>query len=110
MSEKRYSSCLDLGKRMYLIVLTFSGSGEIPFLDILCPKNFSLVAPKTDLLSLFTFKRDFRILLNAFSMQMSSWFRVYPHMMISSWLFLSLSQPFIVSSISCWETSLALCM
>ena len=41
MPKKRGRSCLDLGKGMSLIALTFSGSSETPFLDIFCPKNFS---------------------------------------------------------------------
>ena len=47
MPKKRCKSCLKLGKGMSLIGLAFSGSGEIPFSDILCPKNISSVAPKT---------------------------------------------------------------
>ena len=41
MPKKRCKSCLDLGKGMSLIALTFSGFGEIPFPDILFPKNIT---------------------------------------------------------------------
>ena len=46
MPKKRCKSCLDFGKGMFFIALSFSGSGEIPITDILCPKNISLIAPK----------------------------------------------------------------
>ena len=49
MSKKRCRSCLDLGKGMSLTALTFDGSGEILFPDIMCPKSISSVAPKTHL-------------------------------------------------------------
>ena len=70
MSKKRCKSCLELGKGMSLIAVTFSGSGEIPFSDILCPKNISSVAPKTHLF-LFSFKPNFQILFKTSSAQMS---------------------------------------
>lgn len=54
MPEKLCKTCLDFEKSISLIALTFSGSEEIPFSDILCPKNISSVAPKTHL-SLFSF-------------------------------------------------------
>ena len=38
MPKKRCKSCSELGKRMSLIALTFSGSGEIPFSDICVPR------------------------------------------------------------------------
>ena len=71
MPKNRWISCLDLGKGMSLIALTFSGSDEIPFPDIFCPKNITSVAPKTHL-PLFSFKSDFRILLKTCSVQMSN--------------------------------------
>ena len=67
--KKRCKSCLDIGKGMSLIALTFSGSVEIPFSHILCPKNISSVAPKTHL-SLFSFKPAFPILFNTYSVRM----------------------------------------
>ena len=71
MPKKRQKSCLGLGKGMSMIALTFSGSGEITFSDILCPKNISSVAPKTHLF-LFSFKPDFRILFKTSSVRMSN--------------------------------------
>ena len=68
---------------MPLIALTFSESGEILFLDILCPEKISSVAPKTDL-PLFIFKPDFRILFETCSERTSNQFKVDPRMMISS--------------------------
>ena len=49
MPKRHQKSCLDLWKGM-----TFSESGEILFLDILCPENISSVAPKTHLPFLFS--------------------------------------------------------
>ena len=39
--------CPHLGKGMSLIAFTFSGSGEIFYTDIFCPKNINLVSRKT---------------------------------------------------------------
>ena len=50
MPNKRYRSCLNLGKDMSLIALNFSGSGDIRFPEILCPKNLSFVAQNTPVL------------------------------------------------------------
>ena len=58
------------GREIYNTV-TFSAFGEIPFSDILCPKNISSVAPKTHLF-LFSFKPDFRILFKTSSVRMSN--------------------------------------
>ena len=71
MPKKRCKSYTDLGKNMSLIALTFSGSGEIPFPDILCPKNISSVAPKEHL-PLFSFKSDFEILFKTCSVRISN--------------------------------------
>ena len=87
MPKKRCQCCTDFGKGKSLIALTFSGSGEIPSPDILSIKNISSVAPKEHL-PLFSFKPDFRILFKTCSVRMSYCFRVDPHMMISSRLFL----------------------
>ena len=81
MFNRCWTSCLDFGICVLLIALTFPGSGEIPFPDILFTKNISSVAPKTHL-SLFTFKPDFWILFKNCSVWMSNWFRVSPHIMI----------------------------
>ena len=43
------------------IALTSFESGQILFLDILCPENITSVAPETHL-NLFISKTDFRIL------------------------------------------------
>ena len=83
MPKKGCKSWLDFGKGMSLIALTFSGSGEISFPDILCINDCNTVAPKTDL-PLFSFKPEFRVLLKTCSVQMSNLFRVDPHMMILS--------------------------
>ena len=109
MPKKRCKSCTDFGKGKLLIALTLSRSGEIPFPDILCPKNFSSVAPKEHL-PLFSFKPDFPILFKTCSVRTSYWFRVDPHMVISSPLFLAPSQPSIISFMSCWKTSPVLCI
>ena len=77
----RYAILLRFWKRHVFDSPNFSRSGEISFPDILCPKNISLVAPKTHL-SLFCFKPDFRILFKTCLMRMPNWFRVDPHMMI----------------------------
>ena len=103
--KKSWKFCLDFGKGMSMITLTFSGSGKILFPDILWPKNISSVAPKAHLF-LFSLKPDFRILFKTCSVRMSNWFRVDPHIMNSSRLFLAPSQPFIISLMSCWKTSL----
>ena len=71
MPKKRCRSCLDLEKGMSLIVMAFSGSGEIPFPDILFPKNISLVSPKTHSF-LFSFKPHFRILFKTCLVRISS--------------------------------------
>ena len=83
MPKKRCKSCLDFGKGMFFIALSFSGSGEIPITDILCPKNISLIAPKTHW-SLFNIKPDFRVLFRKWSVQKSNWFWEDAHMMTSS--------------------------
>ena len=64
MPKKYCRSCLHLGKGISLIALAFSGSGEIPFPDILCPKNISLVASQKIcpyLVSNLTFKFCLRL-------------------------------------------------
>ena len=71
MPKKCCKSCLGFGKGTSLIAITFPGSGEILFPDILCPKNISLVAPKTHLL-LFNSKPDFQILFKTCAVQMSN--------------------------------------
>ena len=40
MPKKRCRFCLDLEKGMSLIVMAFSGSGEIPFPDILVSQEY----------------------------------------------------------------------
>ena len=81
MPKKRCKSFLCFGKGMYLTGLTLSGSGEISFPDILCPKNISSVALKTHL-SLFSYKSYFRNRLRTCSVRISNWFRDDTHMMI----------------------------
>ena len=64
MPKKRCKSCLDFRKDISLIALTFSGSGEIPFPDILCLKNISSVALKAHcpyLISNLTFEFYLRL-------------------------------------------------
>ena len=99
--KKRCKYCLDLGKGISLVVLTFSGFGEVIFPDILCPKNIGSVAPNTRL-SWSNFKCDFRILFKTCSVRISNWFRFDTNIVISSWLFLASSQPSHVSVCGCW--------
>ena len=107
--KEHWKSCLNFGKAMSLIALFFSGSGETLFLNILCPKNINSVGPKTHL-SLFSFKPHLQILFKTYLVWMFNWFRVDSHMMISPLLFLAPSKRSIISSMSCWKTSLALCI
>ena len=53
------------------IALTSFESGQILFLDILCPENITSVAPETQL-NLFISKPDFRILFKTCSERMSN--------------------------------------
>ena len=63
---KRFKSCLDFEKGISLVALIFSGSGEIPYFDILCS-----VALKTHF-SLCSIKHDFQILFKTCPVRMSN--------------------------------------
>ena len=101
-SKKCFRSYLNLGKSMSLIALTFSESVEISFPDVMCLKNISSDAAKTRL-SFFSFKPEVRILFKTCLVWISSLFRIHTHMMISSWVFLSPSEPSIIFSMCCWK-------
>ena len=108
MPKKCCKSCLDFEKSMYLISLTFSWSEEIPFSDILYPKNISLVTPKIHL-SLFNFKPDFWILFKTQCKYLVDFWSIPIWCYRLGYSLLPL-QASVISSMSCGKTSPPLCI
>ena len=87
---------MNVGFGISEIALNFWGSGDIPVLLNLCPRNVMLLTPKTHF-DLVNFSPESLIFVVTLCTQLLCSARVAPHTAVSSsWLFLAPSNPSII--------------